>query len=892
MSKFPEHHEWVRKFTVSSPTLHRKGYTVYKVVSKVFPKNSVEATSQVVVWRRYNDFKKLYKALLHIYQGLHLKGNFPKFPKAQIFGRFEKDVIEARRQSALLILEFAAQYPVLYNSQVFARFFEGGEQLQDVTTDELLHLDPPLVPPPPEGDVRSETVQDPARSTPELLSMSSRTTDDDITEHDFSPRSTTNFEDGDGRSGSFFSEELAEFDPVLQDRHRASARGTSPYPSNAWILSAAEACSHLTDGLPTDTCDAFTFPKPFQDVDSDEFSSSAEHNRQLHVTNDNGTQEEYSEETPGNPPDLLAAPLSPLDVHSGGDNRDAEYLRVAAEIVTWAYNCEASGDFMAAFSHYKGAVATLLEGVQNDRNIARRDAVRRKTAQYLTRAEAIYSAKLVGTSENETRWVTHIPRSRDPSPRPVSYGIPVGGSLRGPIQELGVYKVIGVVGRVLLVLDTQQNATCAMKVLWKSPCPAITPMPSIVPQDIPYMVRLLKVYETDYAYFLVLQYASGGRLWDYLGTSIHGGGDSNVTSHIAECDARIQVECTSPKPSSGSPSKIPLDRVTGLSASAQSTESDLDRVPASYLALFTNEPSPQNSPAASSIRSNRSAPCIGGDEATFGPGLALEKSVKSNNDIDDLITSAELLLRNVERTLRVCDSPVANSRNGLKQETVNKEKVEEERVCAPLDKSGHGSKVERKISLPDKAAKAFERLDGALAAQRRSAPLRHLPEACVRLWAAEVAIAIMNLHRLGLFWQDLNPNNVLLSDGGHVVLTYHCQFNCVDSSPSQFALEHQYCAPEISHLGEVTAACDWWSFGALLYELFVGALLCENHPGGMTSSTQLNLPGYLSSEASDLLSKLLAYHPHLRLGYGPRGHDDIRSHRFFTPIKWAELEPK
>ncbi|KAL3214548.1 hypothetical protein MRX96_007028 [Rhipicephalus microplus] len=124
MSKLPDHNDWVRSFYVTNPTRHKKGYTIYKVVSKVFPKNSVEAASQVVVWKRYSDFRKLYKALLHLYQGLHLKGNFPKFAKASYFGRFDEETVEERRKAALCLLDFAAQYPVLFNSQVFVKFFE------------------------------------------------------------------------------------------------------------------------------------------------------------------------------------------------------------------------------------------------------------------------------------------------------------------------------------------------------------------------------------------------------------------------------------------------------------------------------------------------------------------------------------------------------------------------------------------------------------------------------------------------------------------------------------------------------------------------------------------------------------------------------------------------
>ncbi|KAG0417420.1 hypothetical protein HPB47_005623 [Ixodes persulcatus] len=200
----------------------------------------------------------------------------------------------------------------------------------------------------------------------------------------------------------------------------------------------------------------------------------------------------------------------------------------------------------------------------------------------------------------------------------------------------------------------------------------------------------------------------------------------------------------------------------------------------------------------------------------------------------------------------------------------------------PDEESKRGGKAEGEDGWPS----ADNEPDGMA---RKMAPPRRLPEACVRQWAAEMALALCHLHRLGVVRQDLCPHDVLLADGGHIVLTYCCQFNCVDRAPSQFSRENQYSAPEIDQLGPVTPACDWWSFGAILYELFVGVPLVVCHPGGVTSTTRLSIPSHVSVEAADLLEKLLAYHPHQRLGHGPTGSEDIRCHPFFAPVNWAHM---
>ena len=45
--------------------------------------------------------------------------------------------------------------------------------------------------------------------------------------------------------------------------------------------------------------------------------------------------------------------------------------------------------------------------------------------------------------------------------------------------------------------------------------------PNILPTSCPYMVKLFKFYETSNTIYLLLQYASGGKLWDYVGAYLH-----------------------------------------------------------------------------------------------------------------------------------------------------------------------------------------------------------------------------------------------------------------------------------------------------------------------------------------------------------------------------------
>ncbi|CAI9179820.1 unnamed protein product [Rangifer tarandus platyrhynchus] len=179
----------------------------------------------------------------------------------------------------------------------------------------------------------------------------------------------------------------------------------------------------------------------------------------------------------------------------------------------------------------------------------------------------------------------------------------------------------------------------------------------------------------------------------------------------------------------------------------------------------------------------------------------------------------------------------------------------------------------------------FEDLDKKLALNSRF----YIPEGCIQRWAAEMVVALDALHREGIVCRDLNPNNILLNDRGHIQLTYFSRWSEVEDSCDSDAIERMYCAPEVGAITEETAACDWWSLGAVLFELLTGKTLVECHPAGINTHTTLNMPECVSEEARSLIQQLLQFNPVERLGAGVAGVEDIKSHPFFTPVDWAEL---
>uniref|UniRef100_A0A7N4NGZ6 Ribosomal protein S6 kinase delta-1 n=1 Tax=Sarcophilus harrisii TaxID=9305 RepID=A0A7N4NGZ6_SARHA len=260
-----------------------------------------------------------------------------------------------------------------------------------------------------------------------------------------------------------------------------------------------------------------------------------------------------------------------------------------------------------------------------------------------------------------------------------------------------------------------------------------------------------------------------------------------------------------------------------------------------------------------------------------------------------------LTTNSTEENLFLISNPVS----GANEYTINPDTLKKEEVLLFADRAEDLGKEEPTPSLfqldpKDTKAKGdiglalegekeihqiFEDLDKKLALTSRF----YIPEGCIQRWAAEMVVALDALHREGIVCRDLNPNNILLNDRGHIQLTYFSRWSEVEDSCDSDAIERMYCAPEVGAITEETEACDWWSLGAVLFELLTGKTLAECHPAGINTHTALNLPECVSEEARSLIQQLLQFNPVERLGAGVAGVEDIKSHPFFTPVDWAEL---
>lgn len=173
---------------------------------------------------------------------------------------------------------------------------------------------------------------------------------------------------------------------------------------------------------------------------------------------------------------------------------------------------------------------------------------------------------------------------------------------------------------------------------------------------------------------------------------------------------------------------------------------------------------------------------------------------------------------------------------------------------------------------------------------------RMLSEDVAAFYVAQIASALCHLHSVGVVYRDLKPENCLLDVDGNLLLTdFGLSKVAEDGSTCNSLLgTPEYMAPEILLGQDYDSKVDWWSLGALMYDLLTGnpPFTGTNHKKIIDKITKqkLALPYYLSADAKDLLIRLLRKEPERRLYY--KQIDIIRKHRFFRKLNWKHIDTK
>jgi serine/threonine protein kinase len=94
-----------------------------------------------------------------------------------------------------------------------------------------------------------------------------------------------------------------------------------------------------------------------------------------------------------------------------------------------------------------------------------------------------------------------------------------------------------------------------------------------------------------------------------------------------------------------------------------------------------------------------------------------------------------------------------------------------------------------------------------------------------KIYLAEIILALEALHKNCIIFRDLKPENVVLDENGHALLT---DFGFSKTGVEAGKLSFDFCgtpaymAPEIIKKKGHSRQVDWYLLGILTYELLVG----------------------------------------------------------------------
>lgn len=172
---------------------------------------------------------------------------------------------------------------------------------------------------------------------------------------------------------------------------------------------------------------------------------------------------------------------------------------------------------------------------------------------------------------------------------------------------------------------------------------------------------------------------------------------------------------------------------------------------------------------------------------------------------------------------------------------------------------------------------------------------RRFPERVARFYAAELLLALGHLHKRGIIYRDLKPENVLLDAEGHVKLG--------DFGLAKAGIQHacegatsmcgtpEYMAPEVLAQQGHGFCVDYWGLGMLVYEMMTGLppwyTTDRTRLFRRLKSAPLDIPTYFSQGSASCVSALLERNPRRRLGV--TGIRAAMEHEFFRSISWRAL---
>jgi len=168
-------------------------------------------------------------------------------------------------------------------------------------------------------------------------------------------------------------------------------------------------------------------------------------------------------------------------------------------------------------------------------------------------------------------------------------------------------------------------------------------------------------------------------------------------------------------------------------------------------------------------------------------------------------------------------------------------------------------------------------------------------EGRTRFYAAETTSAIAYLHSLRIIYRDLKPENLLLTEKGHIKLTDMGLAKFVIGKTYTTCGTPDYFAPELIASTGHTNAVDWWALGILTFELMSGhppfesAFPMQIYSKVTKGISKIPFPPKCQGIVGDLIKNLLKNEPSERLPMRLGGVNTLKSHKWFEGFDWDAM---
>lgn len=171
--------------------------------------------------------------------------------------------------------------------------------------------------------------------------------------------------------------------------------------------------------------------------------------------------------------------------------------------------------------------------------------------------------------------------------------------------------------------------------------------------------------------------------------------------------------------------------------------------------------------------------------------------------------------------------------------------------------------------------------------------LKELDMNLIKLFTAELIVAIQYLHKKNILYKLLIPENIMVDNKGHIKLRFdYC--NRIGMSKEDFERNIEYISYDYLRYNRINKESDYWGIGIVLYEMVLGVTPFKGRDSEETRVNilheRLDVPIDLCEDLSELLENLLVKQPFKRLGFLKEDACLIRKMSFFSDINWNMLE--